>query len=91
MAYSGYSGEIPSWEMGYTRDRDVDVPNLGALLKGRAPGPVCVCVCVHACMGMFLAYRTIPGRPCEPGDLSILYVLCCVVVLLDVLRLPPIR
>ncbi|CAM9241241.1 unnamed protein product [Ectocarpus sp. 12 AP-2014] len=40
MGYTGYSGEIPSWEMGYTRDRDVDVPNLGALLKGRAPGPV---------------------------------------------------
>lgn len=40
MAYSGYSGEIPSWEMGYTRDSDVDIPNLGALLKGRAPGPV---------------------------------------------------
>lgn len=40
MGYTGYSGEIPSWEMGYTRDKDVDVPNLGALLKGRAPGPV---------------------------------------------------
>lgn len=42
MGYTGYSGEIPSWEMGYTRDRDVDVPNLGALLKGRAPGPVSI-------------------------------------------------
>ncbi|CAM9967875.1 unnamed protein product [Hapterophycus canaliculatus] len=40
MAYSGYSGEIPSWQMGYTRDTDVDIPNLGSLLKGRAPGPV---------------------------------------------------
>eukprot|EP00903_Cladosiphon_okamuranus_P020541 g18854.t1 len=40
MAYTGYSGEIPTWEMGYTRDTDVDIPNLGALLKGRAPGPV---------------------------------------------------
>ncbi|CAN0128810.1 unnamed protein product [Pylaiella littoralis] len=40
MAYSGYSGEVPSWEMGYSRDRDVDIPNLGGLLKGRAPGPV---------------------------------------------------
>ncbi|CAN0295685.1 unnamed protein product, partial [Scytosiphon promiscuus] len=40
MAYSGYSGEIPSWQMGYTRDKDVDIPNLGTLLKGRAPGQV---------------------------------------------------
>lgn len=40
MAYSGYSGEIPSWQMGYTRDTDVDIPNLTSLLKGRSPGPV---------------------------------------------------
>ena len=74
MAYSGYSGEIPTWEMGYTRDRDVDIPNLGALLKGRAPGPVRVWACMVAIDGfaVFLgvspsqATRTSFGRGFSP-------------------------
>ncbi|CAN0533932.1 unnamed protein product, partial [Laminaria digitata] len=37
MGYTGYGGEIPTWEMGYGRDRDVDIPNLGTLLRGRPP------------------------------------------------------
>lgn len=36
IGYHGYSGEIPSWEMGYTRQRDTDVPSVEGMLRGRA-------------------------------------------------------
>jgi lysocardiolipin and lysophospholipid acyltransferase len=36
VAYSSYTGEVPTWEMGYGRETDTDIPNLVKLLKGRA-------------------------------------------------------
>lgn len=59
IAYSGYHGEIPSWEMGYKRERDVEIPNLRSLLKGRAPGPVRVYVCVFLFTGVVLLERLV--------------------------------
>lgn len=32
--WEGYSGEIPTWEMGYTRERDTMIPNFPNLLAG---------------------------------------------------------
>ncbi|CAM9965820.1 unnamed protein product [Phaeothamnion confervicola] len=40
MAYEGYSGEIPTWEMGYGRAKDVALPSLGKLLAGAPQRPV---------------------------------------------------
>ena len=34
MAFSGYTGEVPTYEMGYERARDKGVPNAGKVLKG---------------------------------------------------------
>ncbi len=36
LAYHGYSGEVPTWEMGYGREHDVDTPNVEDMLRGRA-------------------------------------------------------
>ncbi|CAN0335035.1 unnamed protein product [Ascophyllum nodosum] len=47
IAYTGFSGEIPTWEMGFTRKKDVDIPSLLALARGRAPGPVHVHIEKH--------------------------------------------
>lgn len=35
MNWDGYSGEIPTWEMGYTRKKDVLIPNFLNLLTGQ--------------------------------------------------------
>lgn len=34
MAFSGYTGEIPTYDMGYERAKDVNVPNAGKVLMG---------------------------------------------------------
>ena len=34
MAFSGYTGEVPTYEMGYERARDKGIPNAGKVLKG---------------------------------------------------------
>lgn len=34
MAFDGYSGEVPSWEDGYRRQRDVLIPNVASLFAG---------------------------------------------------------
>jgi len=34
MAFSGYTGEVPTYEMGYERSRDVGIPNAGKVLMG---------------------------------------------------------
>lgn len=34
VAYGGYSGEVPSWAMGYGRDRDVGVPSVAEMVQG---------------------------------------------------------
>lgn len=44
IGYHSYSGEIPSWEMGYGRHRDTEVPTVEGLLRGRA----CPRVHLHA-------------------------------------------
>ena len=34
MAYSGYRGEVPAWDLGFERNDDVDLPNAAKLFKG---------------------------------------------------------
>ena len=34
MNWDGYSGEIPTWEMGYSRKRDKMIPNFANMLSG---------------------------------------------------------
>lgn len=34
LNWEGFSGEIPTWEMGYTRERDTLIPNFPNLLSG---------------------------------------------------------
>lgn len=34
MAYDGYTGEIPTYEMGYERNKDHNIPNAGKILRG---------------------------------------------------------
>jgi len=36
VAYHGYSGEVPTYEMGYEREQDMDVPNVFKMIQGRA-------------------------------------------------------
>mmetsp|Transcript_2945 Transcript_2945/g.3365 ORF Transcript_2945/g.3365 Transcript_2945/m.3365 type:complete len:459 (-) Transcript_2945:131-1507(-) len=36
MNFDGYSGEIPTWEMGYTRNVDVLVPTINTFIMGTA-------------------------------------------------------
>lgn len=35
MSFDSYSGEIPTWEMGYTRNRDILIPNHSTLVLGK--------------------------------------------------------
>ncbi|CAM9520591.1 unnamed protein product [Chrysoparadoxa australica] len=39
VGYGGYSGEIPTWDMGYEREIDRGVPNLRKLFQGDAIKP----------------------------------------------------
>ncbi|CAM9760926.1 unnamed protein product, partial [Heterosigma akashiwo] len=32
IAYSSYSGEVPTWSMGYTRKHDLDIPSVARLM-----------------------------------------------------------
>ena len=34
MAYAGYGGEIPTWDMGFERSDDVNLPNVAKLFQG---------------------------------------------------------
>ena len=34
MAYAGYGGEVPAWDMGFERSDDVQLPNVAKLFKG---------------------------------------------------------
>eukprot|EP00993_Chasmostoma_nieuportense_P001979 NODE_2812_length_1085_cov_3.377871_g2682_i0.p1 GENE.NODE_2812_length_1085_cov_3.377871_g2682_i0~~NODE_2812_length_1085_cov_3.377871_g2682_i0.p1 ORF type:complete len:344 (-),score=101.32 NODE_2812_length_1085_cov_3.377871_g2682_i0:52-1047(-) len=40
ICYSGYSGEVPCWQDGYTRKLDCDIPNLLKLARRQQPGPI---------------------------------------------------
>jgi lysocardiolipin and lysophospholipid acyltransferase len=42
IAFPSYSGEIPTFEMGYDRKTDTDVPSMKSLLAGKSPGQVAV-------------------------------------------------
>jgi len=33
IAYSSYTGEIPTWEMGYTRNKDLEIPSISKMMK----------------------------------------------------------
>lgn len=37
IGYTGYTGEIPSYAMGYSRQRDTLLPNMFGLLAGDSP------------------------------------------------------
>ncbi|KAJ8604002.1 hypothetical protein CTAYLR_003340 [Chrysophaeum taylorii] len=37
VAYAGYSGEVPRWDLGFAREHDRDLPNVARLLRGE-PG-----------------------------------------------------
>lgn len=37
---SGYSGEVPTWEMGYGRERDTGVPSVADLFRGKTSSAV---------------------------------------------------
>jgi hypothetical protein len=38
MAFEGYSGEVPSWEMGYERNADHGIPNVKKMFFGMDVG-----------------------------------------------------
>jgi len=40
IAYQSYSGEIPTYEMGYTRNKDKDIPSFRSVLEGKFPEKV---------------------------------------------------
>uniref|UniRef100_K3X6I6 Phospholipid/glycerol acyltransferase domain-containing protein n=1 Tax=Globisporangium ultimum (strain ATCC 200006 / CBS 805.95 / DAOM BR144) TaxID=431595 RepID=K3X6I6_GLOUD len=37
IAFPTYSGEVPTFDMGYGRERDIDVPSMKSLLAGQGP------------------------------------------------------
>lgn len=42
IAFPSYSGEIPTFDMGYDRKIDTDVPSMKSLLAGKSPGHVVI-------------------------------------------------
>jgi hypothetical protein len=42
IAFPSYSGEIPTFDMGYDRKTDIHVPSMKTLLAGKSPGQVAV-------------------------------------------------
>ncbi|CAN0189533.1 unnamed protein product [Discosporangium mesarthrocarpum] len=48
IGYTGYGGEVPTYRMGYSRKRDIDIPSIASLLRGCQPGPVHMHIEKHA-------------------------------------------
>lgn len=42
IAFPSYSGEVPTFDMGYDRKTDTAVPSMKSLLAGQAPGSVSI-------------------------------------------------
>lgn len=42
IAFPTYSGEIPTFDMGYDRKTDTQVPSMKSLLAGKKPGNVAI-------------------------------------------------
>jgi len=40
IGYPSYSGEIPTYEMGYTRRKDIEIPSFLSVLLGKPPGVI---------------------------------------------------
>ncbi|KAG5192570.1 acyltransferase-domain-containing protein [Tribonema minus] len=47
IAYEGYSGEVPTWEMGYERARDVTLPSMAKLMAAQRCGRAHIHVAAH--------------------------------------------
>jgi len=61
VAYAGYTGEIPSWELGFERKVDVDLPNVARLFKGEAPDFVRVHTKAHRASDIFDREKQLPS------------------------------
>ncbi len=57
VAYHGYSGEVPSYEMSYDRERDMEVPNVFKMMQGRA------CPKVHVHVKTYEVDEALMGNP----------------------------
>lgn len=42
IAFPTYSGEVPTYDMGYGRKKDTDVPSMKSLLAGKGPKSVSI-------------------------------------------------
>lgn len=42
IAFPSYSGEVPTYDMGYDRKTDTDVPSMKSLLAGKGPESVSI-------------------------------------------------
>eukprot|EP00633_Aureoumbra_lagunensis_P007520 CAMPEP_0197309572 /NCGR_PEP_ID=MMETSP0891-20130614/8147_1 /TAXON_ID=44058 ORGANISM="Aureoumbra lagunensis, Strain CCMP1510" /NCGR_SAMPLE_ID=MMETSP0891 /ASSEMBLY_ACC=CAM_ASM_000534 /LENGTH=500 /DNA_ID=CAMNT_0042794705 /DNA_START=158 /DNA_END=1660 /DNA_ORIENTATION=+ len=68
MAYAGYGGEVPRWELGFDRENDTDLPNVAKLVNGRPGTFVRIDATAHRASEILVPNASLSTDQIDPDD-----------------------